>query len=209
MIAARAAALRVPHVSRGFVGALGETADLARPLHYAASTAATFASGFNQEDQNMTRIKKLMLSFITCSALGAPLMAGGEAQARSQAAILGREMLGSQGYCFNEGSGGPRNDCSYRAQWDIPIVYDSAGWSTIYFSAVGSGSGTLNVACAAYSATYTGVVNWGGRTLSDHTIRNDGMTEWLNAAPVYANGFGGTWLSCSMDPHTTIFNVTY
>lgn len=149
----------------------------------------------------MTKSKLALLSVLTV-ALGA----GAVAHARSQGAVLGQARFGSQVGCFFEAEGGPiQSSCSGAPQWVMPIVYDDAGNKTIRISARGTGSGTRNVTCTAFSATSAGALTTGSTA---RTVFNDGRTEFLQPR-VWAHGFGGTWVTCNMEQGTRLFNVHY
>ncbi len=146
--------------------------------------------------------RRLAILFVLTAALGL----GAVAHARSQGAVLGQARFGSQAGCFFEAEGGPiQSSCGGAPQWVIPIVYDNAGNKTIRVSARGAGSGTRNVDCRAFSATSAGALTVGSNS---RTVFNDGRTEFLTPR-VYAHGFGGAWVTCTMERDTRLFNVHY
>jgi hypothetical protein len=153
----------------------------------------------------MTIMKKLTCLGIM-AALGAItyVVVPADAEARSVGAFIGSARFGSQTACFYEAEGGPiQSSCSGTASWVIPIVYDNSGSTTIRVSARGANSGTRNVSCRAFSANSTGALTIGTER---HTVRNDGVTEFLQPS-VFAQGFGGAWVTCGMDQGTRLFNV--
>lgn len=156
-----------------------------------------------------SKVRRLA-SIAAASMMAAPLLASSNVLARSQAAILGHERFGSQAACFEEREGGPFQNgsgtmCNRRVQWVMPIVYDSAGMATIRVSAQGSGSGTRNVECTGFTATAAGALTTGTTV---RTVRNDARTEHLTTTVMFTS-FGGTWLTCGMDPGTRLFNLHY
>lgn len=124
-----------------------------------------------------------------------------EAEARSVAAFVGGPAVGGHSSCFSESAGGPVQNCTGTRKWVTPIVYDNAGNTTIRVSA--KGFDTNQVWCRAYSATQSGITSGGNWAA---TVRHDEATEYLQST-VYAQGFGGTWVSCDMDQHTRLINV--
>lgn len=129
-----------------------------------------------------------------------------DAEARSQSGKLGSAKIAGEAACFGEANGGvQRVGCTGNRSWVIPIVVDNAGNHNIKVMAKGAGSGVHNVGCTVFSITSTGVV---GTPDYDVTELNTGEWEPLDVS-VYAQGWGGTWLMCTMGPDTRILHVNY
>jgi hypothetical protein len=156
----------------------------------------------------MNHIKTLLCMGIAAT-LGATawIATPTDAAARSQSGMLGSARSGADAACFLEANGGVhRVGCLGTAKsWVIPVVYDNAGNMNIRVMARGAGSGVNNVSCTAFSMTSGGAVvvgSWKKTTL------NTGAPEPLDVS-VNAQGFGGTWVMCSMDPDTRILHTSY
>lgn len=129
-----------------------------------------------------------------------------DAEARSQSGMLGSARQSADVGCFLEANGGVKQDfCAGNKNWVIPLVVDNAGNHNIRVMAQGSGSGVNNVGCTAFSFNSSGGVTWGS---FDDTELNTGAWEPLDVS-VNAQGWGGTYLMCSMGPDTRILHVNY
>lgn len=155
----------------------------------------------------MKHIKTLLCIGIA-SALGATAWVAtpSDAEARSQSAMLGSARNLTDAGCFDEADGGvKRITCTGNKVWVIPIVYDNAGWHNIDLLVKGSGSGVNKVSCTAFSFFNNGSLSNSGNAVN---ILNNGNWEHI-IVPVYAQGFGGTFVRCSMGPDTRILHVSY
>jgi hypothetical protein len=126
-----------------------------------------------------------------------------DAEARSSAAFIGGAANGAHASCFSEQAGGPKQNCAGERKWVIPMVYDNAGNMTVTVAAKGFDLG--QVWCRAYSATQAGIVSGGNW---DATVEHTEATELLTTS-VFAQGWGGTWVSCDMDVGTRVLHVSY
>lgn len=158
---------------------------------------------------SMNKIISILCSSMLAAAgiAGSLVVQPSDANARSVASIVGQARHGSQADCFYELAGGPvQQYCNGGISWVFPIVYDNAGFKTIRVTARGANSGANNVSCRAYSvpeaANFTTVGS------EDHTVFNNGAIEQLTPG-VHAHGFGGTWVTCSMERYTRLYSIHY
>lgn len=155
----------------------------------------------------MNHIKTLLcIGFAATLGATAWVATPTEAEARSQSGMLGSARALADAGCFLEANGGVhQNGCGTNRSWVIPIVVDNAGNLNIKVIAKGSGSGVNTVSCRAFSITSGGTVVGG---TSDVTVLNTGAWEPLDVS-VSAQGWGGTWVMCSMGPDTRILHANY
>ena len=129
-----------------------------------------------------------------------------DAEARSQSGMLGSARQAADVGCFIEANGGVhQNACAGNRSWVIPLVVDNAGNHNIKILAKGSGNGVNKVGCKAWSFNSVGTVTPGSY---DDTELNTNDWEPLDVS-VYAQGWGGTHLMCTMGPDTRILHVNY
>lgn len=156
----------------------------------------------------MKHIKALLCIGIA-SALGATAWVAipSDAEARSQSAMLGSARNLTDAACFDEADGGVKriSACTGNKVWEIPLVYDSAGWLNLDILVKGSGGGANKVTCTAYAFFSNGTVSNGDW---DENVLTNGAWEHLSLS-IYAESAGGAFVRCSMGPDTRVLQMTY
>ncbi len=148
-----------------------------------------------------TILKLLALSPLSALALlgGAP-----EADARSQATIVGNPGSGSESSCFNfvTSFGSVRQVCDGTRTWILAPIYDNHGSMHVRVATFSPAAG--DVVCKVRS-----VDNQGLNRIDGGSDTSNARFDDLSLVLSHAHGFGGVQVNCDMKKNAEIINVDY